>query len=241
MRGLRDARCVALFVFVFVNPIPTSLLSHLCHPALPWPCLGTRTSLAKFVHDYDENVIVRLQFDCASLGQRVCDGLMSVQVRDTRAYIHTKIWGFSFHFSKNENESKIFVFYSPFPSCTALFFDCSRMTSLFLAHTHTYTSRGCCGGWTRPSCAIRTCSAWSTRSTNRIRYTIVHVAVWQMSSDIASIQTIAGQPVVVANHCISMSNKLRVQRRPRFHCNFSQKNKVEQSVAQRSLTYRLIG
>jgi hypothetical protein len=31
------------------------------------------------VQDYDENVLVRLQFDCAALGQRVCDGLMSVQ------------------------------------------------------------------------------------------------------------------------------------------------------------------
>ncbi len=31
------------------------------------------------MQDYDENVLVRLQFDCAALGQRVCDGLMSVQ------------------------------------------------------------------------------------------------------------------------------------------------------------------
>ncbi len=76
MRGLRDVRRV----FVHISP-------NLSRMPCPSPAPHSR-SLAKFVHDYDENVIVRLQFDCASLGQRVCDGLMSVQVR-TRI-IHTK-------------------------------------------------------------------------------------------------------------------------------------------------------
>jgi hypothetical protein len=140
----RFARCAfafALFAFVFVNPISNqSPLSHLCSPVLPWPCLGTRTSLAKFVHDYDENVIVRLQFDCASLGQRVCDGLMSVQVRAHMQFT-PKFGFFSFHFSKKETESKKYSFFThrPHHMRHSISRVISRMPLPFRTHAHTRT------------------------------------------------------------------------------------------------------
>ena len=66
------------FLRLLNPPHNFSVLVFALSPSLP-PSRPLTHSLAKFVQDYDENVLVRLQFDCAALGQRVCDGIMSVQ------------------------------------------------------------------------------------------------------------------------------------------------------------------